>query len=502
MKRGLSELLFLPYYYKLWKRRQIIEKQLENLCEEPDTDCLLKQASNIASTMVYNPTGYYCSACLESVFLNAAQQIEDVKCNPINNTVIHVLTQAYVTGGHSRVVERWIKLRSDIERHSVVVLAQGDVEFPDWLNSAVDASGGSVYFFNSGNIIDRARELRLLASKYERIILHTHMDDGTPIIAFGKESFTTPIIVYNHADHLFWLGVTIADIVADLKPSDFTNARRLTNGKYLGIPQIPSIERDYSNVNGKTYRKELGLKEDGFICVTTASAYKLNSAGIINFMSFIESLCNRLGVYCLLIGPSMNEAYWNDLSKRTNGHILPLGIISDKKLYEKYLLSSDLYLGSFPFMSFTATMDGVQCGLPFLQFRFLSTKVNTDIFPEKSELICLSEKDIMSKVKRMKHDPDYYSYLVKASKEWLTEVSSIDLWKERLNDLLSVCPKIHGIHKFVNIYGKDVFSDDQSVLNSFMYNHSAIEYSNVFIRKLAHLWMRFISLYKQLKGNH
>ena len=46
--------------------------------------------------------------------------------------------------------------------------------------------------------------------------MHTHPHDPSALIAFGTPDFKRPIILFNHADHIFWLGLSVADYVADL----------------------------------------------------------------------------------------------------------------------------------------------------------------------------------------------------------------------------------------------------------------------------------------------
>ena len=73
---------------------------------------------------------------LEKFFINIAQQydIDNYNINYENNTVLHVLTQANITGGHTRVVERWVELQKDY-KHSCILLNQNDIEVPEILKT-------------------------------------------------------------------------------------------------------------------------------------------------------------------------------------------------------------------------------------------------------------------------------------------------------------------------------------------------------------------------------
>ena len=41
-----------------------------------------------------------------------------------------------------------------------------------------------------------------------------------PILAFGVEEFKRPVLLYNHASHMAWLGKSIADLVLDIEKDD------------------------------------------------------------------------------------------------------------------------------------------------------------------------------------------------------------------------------------------------------------------------------------------
>ena len=60
------------------------------------------------------------------------------------------------------------------------------------------------------------------------IILHIHCEDVIPVLAFADESGLPPVLFLNHADHLFWLGTSVADLVLNLRDAatDITISRR------------------------------------------------------------------------------------------------------------------------------------------------------------------------------------------------------------------------------------------------------------------------------------
>ena len=63
---------------------------------------------------------------------------------------------------------------------------------------------------------------------HDVIILHIHCEDVIPVLAFADESGLPPVLFLNHADHLFWLGTSVADLVLNLRDAatDITIGRR------------------------------------------------------------------------------------------------------------------------------------------------------------------------------------------------------------------------------------------------------------------------------------
>ncbi|MCG8351025.1 MAG: hypothetical protein MI924_24920, partial [Chloroflexales bacterium] len=143
--------------------------------------------------------------------------------------ILHVLTQVARVGGHTRMLWRWIE-QDGARQHSVVLTRQGAVKMPDMLRKAVEASGGALYALDNqpGNILSWAATLRAIASRADIVVLHVNPDDVIPVLAFADKARRPPTIYINHADHIFWIGVAVADILANLRFSgqDLAIARR------------------------------------------------------------------------------------------------------------------------------------------------------------------------------------------------------------------------------------------------------------------------------------
>ena len=486
---------YLPYYYKINKYRKALETKIEKIKETSSLKEKLSFATDAAEYATYFPSGYYASFKIEEVFLDAAKQLPDVKCKPMKGTILHVLTQAYTTGGHSRVVERWINSSPQEEKHSVILLNQADVEWPSWLKVAANNHNGEFIILEPTDILTRAYKLRQVASQYEKIILHTHMEDGTALIALGVASFTNPVILFNHADHLFWLGVSIADVVADIRHNNISAIYRGASKRavFLGIPPETTSENllKIKQCSKLEIRKELNIPQNAFIIVSTASAHKYSRFGRLHVSRLLSNINRRhQNVYTYLIGPDMREDDgWKRVYEQSNHRVIPLGNIYDKTLYYKYLLSADLYFGSFPTGSFTAMMDGVQMGLPCIQLNLIKQQDSTyalDTREMESLCWCYSEREFFHRVNMAMNDKVFYQRLVDDSQRWLKEYADMNGWLERKSHIYELAIN-HKVHSFK----EKVVLNDMFVQNLFFVMPVAKnrEYHNHLLRKLSHFWL-------------
>ena len=229
----------------------------------------------------YNHPGLFRSLELEALAAQIGEQVTVSEPADLDLTghIVHVLSQAYSAGGHTRLVWRWIE-NDDQRVNSVVITGQQGIPIPHQLQDAVAESGGQIITLGerSSNLLVRAAELRRIAdSGVDTIVLHVHPYDVVPSI--GLNNVAAKVVFLNHADHVFWVGGSVADVVADIRPAGqrLSIEERSVPTSRSSIVPIPLSTPPQSDKRGA--RERLGLPQNAVVLLSIASGYKYGEIG-------------------------------------------------------------------------------------------------------------------------------------------------------------------------------------------------------------------------------
>ena len=400
------------------------------------------------------PTGYFYSNVLEKFFIDIgkSKEIESYNINYQKGTVLHVMSKAYKSGGHTRCVERWINNQKGM-KHSIVLILQGKEQVPETLRNNCEKSGGKLFFLNENDCIKNALILRKLALNYEYIVLHTHMDDPTATIAFGTEKFTRPILFFNHADHLFWIGKYISDLVVDFRTkTSITEKYRLINNHVkLSIPiDITNNANFFINRTSDTI----------FLSGSDFKFTPIGNQNIIPILDKILSLDQSLEL--CITGIKKHNQMWKKLNRK---HIKRVHLFENMS-YEKYLLKlrkAFVVVDSYPFPGGTALVDAVCNKIPFLSLK--TTCGQTD-FVENSQGMCQTSNELIEKILKIRKNKYYAQELLSNENKKLNEDTNIRIWNENLKHILKSLPNKHRLQEFTE---QNVFINDYSFMNLILY---------------------------------
>ncbi len=281
----------------------------------------------------------------------------------LTDHVVHVLSQAYSAGGHTRLVWRWIE-NDDARINSVVLTGQQGIPVPHQLKDAVAASGGSIISLGetSSNLLVRATELRRIAeSGADTIVLHVHPYDVIPSIALAN--VPAKIVFLNHADHVFWVGGAIADVVADIRPAgqQLSIAERNLPRSLSTILPIPLTAPPHADK--RLAREQLGIEQDAVVIISIASGYKYGALPGHHFIDIHrEFVLAHPEVTFIVIGPEP-KGRWQEISDETGERFKAIGMV---KGLDSYYGAADIYVDSIPFASLTSLLDAAVRGIPVL----------------------------------------------------------------------------------------------------------------------------------------
>lgn len=412
------------------------EEDLSKKCQ------LAYEAATFAAT---HATDIFASETTENAFLELARKHSvEIPKKYDKNTVLHVMTEAYNSGGHTRCVERWIRQYPE-HKHSCVILSQkGSV--PDELKHVIANSGGILELYPlSDSMLKKALALRAYASTFEYVVLHIHMNDPTSLIAFGTEEFARPIIFFNHADHIFWMGVSIADYVANLNTSGnklSIEKRCIKNSAVLGIP----LDNAPLSVFDKTEaRKLMNIPGDKKIIFSSGSSAKYFPLEQFCFYDIVSDLLSKdPDILFYIAGVKKSSAFWSKLKKRYPKNLFLLGKLDYATQYLPYVYSSDLVLDSYPVGGGTAMIDAVKAHKPVLT---LNKELLAD-YLLASEAYCCSYQEFLIKAHKILNSKEYAAGVCENVQKHFNEEVNPVIWHKKCEDIFTKLPKKHKIYHF------------------------------------------------------
>jgi hypothetical protein len=335
---------------------------------------------------------------LEAELIRAAQQLPGPALTPRQRTRprwLHVLTEAYETLGHTNLCRRWIQYDADVG-HDVILLGQkGDA--PKNLIDTVKGTGGECVVLDSAApLMQRAADLRRYAQENaDVVLLHTHPDEVLANVAFGVVGGPV-VLVVNHADHVFWTGCSVADLILEIRMSGHLWTKQLRGTDRSTILPIPLAE---SELHGRpeslvlqerqTLRQSLGIPDDAVMLLTVGTASKYDAMPGLNFVATAQEIIRTCeNAYLVAIGPQ-DDGVWKAANQATGGRILALGYQPDSTLFCR---AADLYLEGFPLGSLTALLEACQAGLMCVRapadcvLPFCSDSLSLDSIPQPKDV--------------------------------------------------------------------------------------------------------------------
>lgn len=368
--------------------------------------------------------------------------------------VVFAATELYETGGHTRLLENYAEYLSKKKFIiKLIITRQNHNQVPQRIK-------GSKLFRDiicllDNNCTEGINTIREISSCASYIFNFQHPDDTLLITALNYSN--RPYTYYvNHADHVFWLGISASDAILNLRPysQSLTETRRNAKLTKHILPVRLNLERKYPEKAAS--RIALGLDPDAVVFVIVSALWKIFpdlNYNIYEIIAEILKLDKRIVV--LMVG-STSEDYKNFSGNDKPERVKCYGVQSDTAIY---LAAADYYLEGMPSSSLTALMEGIAAGIyPFLIWgpyhpnmrndnEFYIQGVVTHPFSKDRYLdrICRivqnpPVEELRAAIKEMKSNMIYFS-----SDEYWDGIFNFGIWKNRADGYLPLEPEFQNL---------------------------------------------------------
>ena len=317
-------------------------------------------ASHIA---VQNHCGIFWSPRAEKILSEIGRRIgpkQPARPRPKEiKRVLQVGTQMASVGGLTKMLGQWVKADSGREHSLILTQQRGPV--PTFVH---EAFGGRVEHLNHrpGAHVEWAKRLRQIARDYDAVILHTHCEDVVPLLAFADAEANPPILILNHADHLFWYGPSICHLSINLRDAaqDLAIARRgVDPARNILMPTLSeSIVRSRTREDAK---KELGIDPRTTLLVSVARKLKYRTLNGVTFADIHAPVLEKHPNATLLVVGAGEPEDWAPVRARVGDRLRSTPELPNPKVYFE---AADIYVDSYPFVSSTSLMEAAGYGAP------------------------------------------------------------------------------------------------------------------------------------------
>ncbi|RKX56977.1 MAG: hypothetical protein DRP29_08975 [Thermodesulfobacteriota bacterium] len=322
----------------------------------------------------------------------------NIKLN--SNSILFITTYFTDTGGHTETLKIWIQHLSEEFQKIYIVSTEifnkttefESVNFLKKFATLWILSEEKSYF----NKIHKLIEIICKVSpKY--IVLFIDPNDAVTLSTLSalKEFLEFKIIFFNHADHVFWLGKNITDILVEFRSYSLNISKKFRNfsKKQIVIPLTTNInQRKIKN------KKLFYLKEQAkSISISIGSPYKFVSDGFWDYFKVIEKILIKHPdhIHILITKPTYYiKKVLKSFSPEIRSRVKLIPGTSDPLPYYKI---ADFLIESFPVIGGTVRVEAIALGLPiiFIKNNFSGLFSITDAIPENYPYIAESNEDVL-----------------------------------------------------------------------------------------------------------
>ncbi len=260
---------------------------------------------------------------------------------------LHIISEPYSTGGHTRLLEKILKVRGEGD-----VLVTRPLSSTEGLLKVLDAT--EIHHSEIGYDING---ILGISNKYKTIFLHIHPDDLTTAVAMGvlKEKSNNRTVFINHADHIFSYGYYSSNVIAEMGPfgDKLRQAKNRGDATYLGLP---FDFEGFKLIERRSLSGEITI-------MSGATSFKYKTVAGLSFVKLVSEILGAIPrAKLIIIGPNLTFE-WLKVVLRYPKRIK----VVPKLPYDEYkqlLERVDVYLDSFPLSGGTTVPEVRSKGIP------------------------------------------------------------------------------------------------------------------------------------------
>jgi hypothetical protein len=403
-----------------------------------------------AGTGIFYGHSRLCSPALEALAGRLGRSIADAHpavADGSRRRWLHVFSETLAIGGHTALARRWIAADDSRDLHSVVATMQPRDAIEARIAATAAATGGEVLSVaHERRLVDRAARLRALAREHaDVVVVHAHQWDVVPSLAFATPA-APPVLLMNHADHAFWIGTRIADVVVDIRDSGRALSQRFRGARRSTLLPIPLDDRGAAPPDRTLAARRLGdrtLSEAESVLLTIGSGYKYRSVEDLDFPQALERIVDELPrAIAIAVGPEPSDPVWQRMHSRSGGRIRAIGPDPDLAPWHA---AADLYLEGFPIGSYTAMLEAALAQRPIVRKPLLAPPSELPV--DRGALARFeppaTPAAYVEQALSLARDPGQRSQLAKQARDDVLAVHCGDAWRASLAALRDTVPPTH-----------------------------------------------------------
>lgn len=413
----------------------------------------------VAATYAWNiHFGIWYDEELEHLLSKIGEYIQKEKCRFKYNmnknrrmqkdvkNIAYVVSFLSEVGGHSEVLRQWISILSDLVDNQYLYIT--NVSNLPTRYSYLDDFGNRGIIVKqlsyNDSYIDRIKELinYFESDLPDLTILFINPNDVIAVTALLSIPNRPYVIYFNHADHVFWLGRNIIDLLVEWRSESVKYSVKFRKiGKSCIVPLTTNIKPQ------KTPKIFYGIPENSTLSISIGSFYKVLGDPEWDYFKTIEELLEKFPnhYHLFVTNPPPQDVLEKYLP--TDPDIRRRFIIDGPLPHlESVYGAADFLIETFPCVGGMVRVEAMACGLPIVAIRNkkFSLLSETDALPPTYPFTASTEKEVVEYSSKFIEDSElrdqvgawlYRYYKQKFSPEKVHEIlSDVIKIKNKIND--------------------------------------------------------------------